>query len=95
MTNQEAIEKLNKIYEECSRYEQTFEKCNCCWDAVQMAINALEKQIQKKPKIRHLKKYDGYNDGECPNCEAYIVDDEFSDEENFCQSCGQAINWSE
>ena len=37
-------------------------------EASEMAINALEKQIPKKVNLRHIRKYDGYDDGECPNC---------------------------
>ena len=56
------------------------------------AINALEKQMPKKPKMRHLKPYDSYNDGWCPNCEAYVNEDS---EYKYCPNCGQKLDWSD
>ena len=54
------------------------------------AINALEKQIPKKPKMRHIEKYDGYNDGWCSCCEAYVIEE---NNKNFCSECGQKLDW--
>lgn len=59
-----------------------------------MAIEALEKQIPKKPDLEG----DGYADGQlvydtwiCPNCEKrYEVDYEKYD---HCPNCGQSILW--
>lgn len=64
--------------------------------AINMGINALEKQSPKKPIFEG----DGYaSDGTfvydtwvCPCCEArYELD---CDDYNFCQNCGQRIDWS-
>lgn len=61
------------------------------------AIEALEKQLPKKPNFEG----DGYApDGtsvydtwECPNCgECYEVD---YDDYDYCPKCGQKIDWSE
>lgn len=61
------------------------------------AIEALEKQLPKKPTYEG----DGYApDGtfvydtwECPNCgECYEVD---YDDYDYCPKCGQKIDWSE
>ena len=57
-----------------------------------MAINALEKQIPKKPKMRHIEKYDRYNDGWCSCCEAYVIEES---NKNFCSECGQKLDWSD
>ena len=63
----------------------------------QYAIEALEKQIAKRPYYEG----DGYDpEGEliydtwrCPNCDkAYEVD---YDEYDYCPNCGQRIDWSE
>lgn len=59
-----------------------------------LAIEALEKQLRKKPDFEG----DGYADGYmvydtwiCPNCEAeYEVD---YDDYDFCPKCGQKIKW--
>lgn len=61
----------------------------------ELAIDALEKQIPKKPALEG----DGYADGHlvydtwiCPKCEErYEVD---YDEYDYCPKCGQAIDWS-
>lgn len=63
-------------------------------DAVDVAIQALEKQIPKKPQN---KKYSFYPHstllkskyGECPNCKSIQVDDE------YCANCGQKLDWSD
>ena len=67
-------------------------------EAFQMAINALEKQIQKKPEYEA----DGYADGElvydyakCPMCGhdfEYGINDWGC---NYCSDCGQKLDWSE
>ena len=63
----------------------------------ELAIEALEKQLPKKPNFEG----DGYApDGtfvydtwECPNCgECYEVD---YDDYDYCPKCGQKIDWSE
>ena len=65
-----------------------------CQIAFDMAIEALEKQIPKKP-IYHG---DGYSDGElvydmveCPTCD----NDDFEVGCNHCPKCGQALDWSD
>ena len=68
--------------------------------AFEMAIEALEKQIPKKPDYEG----DGYDENGiliydraiCPNCE----NDDFEYDINnwgckFCPDCGQALDWSE
>ena len=55
-------------------------------EARDMAINALEKQIPKKPKEKDCI---GFNTLACPGCEMalYLY-------EPYCDNCGQAIDWS-
>ena len=68
--------------------------------AIDLAIKSLEKEVPKKPKklsyeplIRHGWEY------ECPECSKAIginsVGFDFTDEDPFCPSCGQKINWKE
>ncbi len=71
--------------------------------ACEIAIEALEKQIPKKPifvdtRFKHLGKH--VSDGtvlrkcyKCPNCSSHIFH-EF-DSEECCVHCGQALDWSE
>lgn len=90
MTPKEAIEQLESLIinsqyfhdEEGDIWEKDIEALN-------MAIEALEKQIPKKP-IDKTKSTDDY--GYCPNCKTII--DDYSDFK-FCSTCGQAIDWSE
>lgn len=72
-------------------YQSTVGKIAC-----NMAIQALEKQIPKKPNLEG----DGYADGLlvydtwiCPCCEKHYEVD--YDEYDYCPNCGQAIDWSE
>ena len=65
----------------------------------EMAIEALEKQIAKKPKnikdyfFPETYDYD-YSTADCPCCgENFSFDESY--QINFCNGCGQAIDWSE
>ena len=53
---------------------------------------AKEKQIPKKVNLRHIRKYDGYDDGECPNC-GMSVSRDCDGGDVFCPDCGQKLNW--
>ena len=64
--------------------------------AIEMAMEALEKQIPKKPYLEG----DGYADGYlvydtwiCPHCEKHYEVD--YDDYDYCPNCGQKIDWSE
>ena len=58
--------------------------------AVEIAVEALEKQIPKKPN--HCIWYgDGSAMGHCPMCDT-LMD---SDSDVHCFGCGQAIDWEE
>ena len=56
-------------------------------ESMEMAINALEKQIPNKPKERDCI---GFNTLVCPVCKGalYLY-------EPYCDNCGQAIDWSD
>ena len=99
----EAIERLynmkNKV--DVALMNSKYEKGDWLYDDVQgtsdtliMAINALEKQIPKKVNLRHIRKYDGYDDGECPNC-GMSVSRECDGNDVFCPDCGQKLDWSD
>ena len=75
MTESEAIKVLNMI--EAHGPLPTMAK--------EMAINALEKQIPKKPKTD-----DRYVMYICPWCNDFV-----KVSHNYCQNCGQKLDWSE
>ena len=81
MTYEEAIEQLNSI----AIYH--FDKYTTY--AIDLAIEALDKQILKKP-IEKYTDYDGTEAGLCPFCNEGV-----DEKMNFCSYCGQAIDWSD
>lgn len=87
MTESEAIEKLKNM----RLYMQIEDKNNDCkfteddYKANEMAINALEKQIPKKPKTD-----DRYVMYICPCCNDFV-----KVSHNYCQNCGQKLDWGD
>lgn len=73
-----------------------------CSMAFKMAIESLEKQIPKTPAYvdtRFRNHGRRISDGsslakcyKCPNCGTHIF--HVFDDEKFCESCGQALDWS-
>lgn len=69
---------------------------NISREASGLAIQALEKQIPKRPDIEDS---DRVKSCKCPLCGGfigYMVD--YEDEyypDNYCPSCGQKLDWSE
>ena len=53
----------------------------------------VQKTIPKKIELFRIKKYDGYNIGKC-SCGA-ILDTSMNDDIDYCQKCGQRIDWSD
>lgn len=83
MTNEEAIRNIKMhIAEMMVSLQDTDEHL----EAEQIAIEALEKQIPKTPKI--FKDIYMQPDYLCPVCDA-DVDTEW----DYCAGCGQALNW--
>ena len=65
-------------------------------DACKLAIEALEKQIPKKPDFEGDGFWDGklvYDTWICPCCEKHYEVD--YDDYDYCPNCGQALDWSE
>ncbi len=56
--------------------------------AFDLAVEALEKQIPKKPLAPISKLLEM---GKCPNCNASLFDKNLK----FCTDCGQALDWSD
>ena len=88
MKYEEAIKNINALNAVCGQkdlYDSEFE------NALALAIDALEKQIPKKPIIREAEDSFGFVKYIlCPNCEKV----DFGYERPcFCRLCGQAIDW--
>lgn len=84
MTYEEATERI-----ECILKNNSFTKADK--NALKLAIDALKRQIPRKPVIRETEDYFGYVKYIlCPNCEKV----EFGfNQPCFCELCGQAIDW--
>ena len=87
MTHEEAIKNINALNAVCGQkdlYDAEFE------NALALAIDALEKQIPKKPLHMHKNYY-------CPICKEdgwMLWDDAIpNDMDEYCGKCGQAIDW--
>ena len=89
MTPATAIEHIKKVAF-CVENEIEEIKASKFITALNTAIEALEKQIPKKPTDKTLE-YDGYY-GRCPGCNRVIYD--YKDR-NRCYNCGQALDWSD
>ena len=84
MTTKKAIEILKRVDElECKFEGYT--------TALDIAVQALEKQLPKKPIVKpyfYGKKY------YCSECQHYICA-EYNTKEFYCSRCGQALDWSD
>ena len=93
MTEQRAIEKLNMLDEALNFQRHDADECSL---ALHMAIEALAKQIPKKPLTRYENMGFGISPNEtfkiygCPCCK-----EDLGDETSYCQNCGQKIDWGE
>ena len=87
MTYEEAIQPLRAILDP---YDYPFGEKSKCYQydfaAINKAIEALEKQIPKKP----------YDIVHCPLCKIEVELQPIDTEQvTYCLHCGQAIDWSE
>ena len=95
MTENEAIKKLNMLDEALNFQRYDADECSC---ALQMAIQALEKQISKKPYVQQVvKDFREHDCYECPNCDCFVgyvsecQEEHYQD--NYCSNCGQKLDW--
>ena len=89
MIYEEAIKNINAFNAVCGQkdiYDAEFE------NALALAIDALRKQIPKKPLHMHKNYY-------CPICkeDGWILWDDAvpNDMDKYCGKCGQALDWKE
>lgn len=94
------------IYEDCNN--KRCDDCDLCYmqgttgehmTAIGIAIQALEKQIQKKPRKTDsyrgvLKRVYAYV---CPTCGNACLEKYMNERQNtmFCWNCGQKLDWSD
>lgn len=98
MTNEEAIELLKD-----KRIEINYEVNGTTQfsEALEMAIKALEKDIEKEPTQTHKRYGHGneYNDYYCPECDEFLAYEPKGNRYKFeggwsrCRNCGQKIVW--
>ena len=96
MTEIEAIEELKY---DCNELGKAI-PCDTSWgssfeNAYRMAIQALEKQIPKKPIINHINTNEDVTEIEytCSVCGTNFV--ELTPCEEWCPYCGNKIDWSD
>ena len=106
MTVSESIEKLKNM----RLFMQIEDKNNDCkfteddYKANEMAIQALEKQIPKKPNKTIDSSWGIQREAHtCPVCDYYLTEVHFiapqkiesNKKITYCETCGQAIDWSD
>ena len=106
MKESEAIEKLKNM----RLYMQIEDESNDCkfteddYKANEMAIQALEKQIPKKPNKTIDSSWGTQKEAHtCPVCDYYLTEVHFIEPQKiesnkkitYCETCGQAIDWSD
>ena len=82
----EIIEAINAI--KCNKPTSGY---TILCEALDMAVDALEKQMPKRPLKKRIVN-DGYAwEWVCPNCHIVKV----TTEKQFCDDCGQRLDWSD
>ena len=98
MTNKEAIEQLRERLA-ITDYRQQIPEY---YEAIELAVEALEKQMPKKPNYVPDDDTCVYYHWECPECGnyySYSIRKTFgvlyNNSVSYCSRCGQALNWSD
>ena len=101
MTPIEAIRKI-KEHNEIHQHKEPY--AFYITEALNMAVDALEKQIPKKPIIRLTGQMCGNWIRSCPTCNAKLVErvttvdisvPHIYNNSNFCIKCGQRLDWGD
>ena len=100
MTEQEAIEKMKnmRLYMQITDENSEHKFPEDYYKANEMAIQALEKQIPKKPIMKQY--FEDLEDEYlcCPTCGEILTDRIPADNKTFyfhCMNCGQKFDWSD
>lgn len=104
MTNKEAHEFLEELQIHLTLYRKMYS--NELIEANGKAIEALEKQIPKKPlkrsfdysELKGKSYYENYDDFLCPSCKKRIISNinggwVAGRRQKYCDKCGQALDW--
>ena len=103
MTESEAIKEIETSIELAKMCTQNFERTKEI-EAYAMAIQALEKQIPKKPNKTIDSSWGVRKEAHtCPVCDYYLTEVHFITPQKiesnkkitYCETCGQAIDWSD
>lgn len=93
MTEREIIEQLKSLRTHCEDFR---EDEGCVWskdvEALDWAIEAVEKQIPKKPEITATGNLVKTRCNICGFINSYV--DWHTAQYKYCPSCGNAIDWS-
>ncbi len=84
------IEEARRILLSDADFGGIGEKARLTADALVLAIEALEKQIPKKP----IKLID-WGNNRCPCCGTLYGEDGIMENYDYCPDCGQKIDWSD
>lgn len=100
MTENEAIERLKcmRLFMEINDKQNESKFLEDDYIANKTAIQALEKQISKKPYVQQVvKDFREHDCYECPNCDCFVgyvsecQEEHYQD--NYCSNCGQKLDW--
>ena len=95
----DCMKKCDLFNKEDNTSDNDCDNCEYCYsqgnfgeqkEAFQMAINALEKQIPKKPH-KNFEKFSGV----WCSCGKYLGKGYFVEKPSFCSDCGQKLDWSD
>lgn len=89
MTNEEAIERIK-----CILKNNSFTKADK--NALKLTIEALEKQMPKKPTYEEIGNMYGGSKRTCAKCgDVCLISKGAKPYEHYCRYCGQALDWSD
>lgn len=95
MTPEEALNVLSNTNFSVNN-EAEEQKCRVYQAAFKTAIEALEKQVPKKPKYEDVDNIYGAIKRTCTACgDVCMVSKCAKPYEHYCRQCGQALDWSD